>query len=62
MEQQVENYFADSETAKLLSTIEQQLRENDHVLNFGKLENELSLADNLGRGVLDLRTVRDFFF
>lgn len=59
VERQVDNYFADSEQAKLISTVEQQLRENDYVINFSKLENELSQADRLGKGILDLRTIMD---
>ncbi|XP_025110673.1 uncharacterized protein LOC112574064 isoform X1 [Pomacea canaliculata] len=57
--QQVENYFSDSEQAKLVSTVEQQLHENDYIINFGRLEHELSMADNVGRGTLDLRTIMD---
>ncbi|KAK7485277.1 hypothetical protein BaRGS_00023528 [Batillaria attramentaria] len=59
VERQVDNYFADSEQAKLVSTVEQQLRENEYIINFSKLENELLLADRLGKGVLDLRTIMD---
>lgn len=62
MVQQVENYFSDSEQAKLVSTVEQQLHENDFIINFGRLEHELSMADNVGRGTLDLRTVSILVF
>ena len=51
------NYFTDSEQAKLVSTVEQQLRENEYIIDFSKLEGELALADRMGRGLLDLRTV-----
>ena len=57
VEQQVDNYFADSEQAKMVSTVEQQLRENDYVIDFSKLEGEFALADRMGKGILDLRTV-----
>ena len=57
VEQQVDNYFADSEQAKLVSTMEQQLRENEYLIDFSKLEGEFSLADRMGKGILDLRTV-----
>ncbi|KAK7100594.1 uncharacterized protein [Littorina saxatilis] len=59
VEQQLDNYFADSEHAKLISMVEQQLRENDFVIDFSKLENELKLADRLSKGFLELRTVMD---
>lgn len=59
VEKQVDNYFADSEHAKLVSTIQQQLDNNDFVIDLGKLEAEMLHADKMGKGILDLRTVLD---
>ena len=55
----MDNYFANSEQAKLISMMEQQLKENDYVIDFPRLQSEMTHADRIGKGVLDLRTVSD---
>ena len=57
VEHQVDVYFSDSEQAKLVSTVEQQLKENEYVIDFNKLNTELAMADRTNRGIHSLRTV-----
>ncbi|XP_076462612.1 uncharacterized protein LOC143294968 isoform X2 [Babylonia areolata] len=62
VDRQVDNFLADSEQAKLVSMVEQQLRENEYLIDFSRLSQQLSQADRTGRGVLDLRTIMDVCF
>ncbi|XP_076439952.1 uncharacterized protein LOC143279722 isoform X2 [Babylonia areolata] len=57
--QQVDNYFTNSEHAKLVSTVEQQLSENDFTIDISRLETDMLRADRMGKNLLDLRTIMD---
>ncbi|KAL8622502.1 hypothetical protein ACOMHN_034165 [Nucella lapillus] len=60
--QQLDNYFTNSEQAKLVSMVEQQLSENDFLIDFSRLESDMLRADRLGKNLLDLRTIMDVCF
>ena len=49
--------MADTAQMKLISTIKQELDQNDFVIDFGRLHRELLLRDRNGNGILDYKSV-----